>query len=83
MSSVCYYCPISTKIGLYRQISVEILYTDLHKNFYGGNRVRCRWTDVQHTFEIYWRSQIKTKFYKIIKDNQLLFPYTVLAEWSS
>jgi hypothetical protein len=84
MSSVCYCCPILTKFGLYRQISVEIRYTDLHKNLYGGNRVvRCRWTDEQPAFETYLRSHIKAAFYKIVNDNQPLFAYTALIERSS
>jgi len=83
MSSVCYFSTISTKIGPYRQISVEILYTDLHKNLYCGNRVvRCKWTDEQPRFEIYLRPQITKAFYKILNDKQPLFPYTALTEWS-
>lgn len=79
-----YYCPISTKIGLYREISVEILYTVFHKNIYSGNRVvRCGWTDEQPPFEIYLRSHIQIAFYKILNYNQQSFPYAALTEWFS
>lgn len=84
MLTVCYYCPISTKIGTYRQISVEITYVEASNFFSGSNRdFRGRWTNKQPPFEIYLPSHIKTAFYKILKDNQPLFSHTELTECSS